>query len=431
VRDAEGQKMSKSKGNTLDPIDLIDGIALDALVAKRTYGLMNPKQAASIEKRTRKEYPGGIPAFGTDALRFTFASLAGPGRNINFDLNRCEGYRNFCNKLWNATRFVLMNCEGHDCGFAPHRADECAPGGYLEFSAADRWIVSQLQRTEAEVAKHFDDYRFDLAARAIYEFVWNEYCDWYLELAKVQVQEAGSDAAGVARARATRRTLLRVLETVLRLAHPIIPFITEELWQKVAPLAMRYGERGVQTLSGAALDEALAARRHSIMTQRYPQPEPGRVDEAAERWVSELKSMVDACRALRGEMGVSPAQKLPLVAAGDAARLAGHAPYLRALARLEAVEIVAELPSGSVAPVQIVGDTRLMLKIEIDLAAERQRLEKEIARIEGEIGKAQAKLGNASFVERAPAAVVAQERGRVAAFAATLDRLREQKARLG
>ena len=431
VRDAEGQKMSKSKGNTLDPIDLIDGIALDALVAKRTTGLMNPKQAASIEKRTRKEYPEGIPAFGTDALRFTFASLAGPGRNINFDLNRCEGYRNFCNKLWNATRFVLMNCEGHDCGFASHRADECAPGRYLDFSAADRWIVSQLQRTEAEVARHFDDYRFDLAARAIYEFVWNEYCDWYLELAKVQVQEAGSDAAGAARARATRRTLLRVLETVLRLAHPIIPFITEELWQKVAPLAMRYGERGVQTLSGAALDDALAARRHSIMTQRYPQAEPGRVDEAAERWVSELKSMVDACRALRGEMGVSPAQKLPLVAAGDAARLAGHAPYLRALARLDAVEIVAEPPSGSVAPVQIVGDTRLMLKIEIDVAAERQRLDKEMARIEGEIRKAQGKLGNASFVERAPAAVVEQERGRVAAFAATLDRLREQKARLG
>jgi valyl-tRNA synthetase len=431
VRDAEGQKMSKSKGNTLDPIDLIDGIALDALMAKRTTGLMNPKQAASIEKRTRKEYPEGIPAFGTDALRFTFASLAGPGRNINFDLNRCEGYRNFCNKLWNATRFVLMNCEGHDCGFASHRADECAPGRYLDFSAADRWIVSQLQRTEAEVARHFDDYRFDLAARAIYEFVWNEYCDWYLELAKVQVQEAGGDAAGAARARATRRTLLRVLETVLRLAHPIIPFITEELWQKVAPLAMRYGERGVQALSGAALDEALAARRHSIMTQRFPQAEPGRVDEAAERWVSELKSMVDACRALRGEMGVSPAQKLPLVAAGDAARLAGQAPYLRALARLEGVQIVAELPSGSVAPVQIVGDTRLMLKIEIDVAAERQRLDKEMARIEGEIGKAQAKLGNASFVERAPAAVVEQERGRVATFAATLDRLREQKARLG
>ena len=430
VRDAEGQKMSKSKGNTLDPIDLIDGIALDALVAKRTYGLMNPKQAASIEKRTRKEYPNGIPAFGTDALRFTFASLAGPGRNINFDLNRCEGYRNFCNKLWNATRFVLMNCEGHDCSVAPERADAGAKGGDPDVSAADRWIVSQLQRAEAEVAKHFEDYRFDLAARAIYEFTWNEYCDWYLELAKVQLQDGAGAATDAARARATRRTLLRVLETVLRLAHPIIPFITEELWQKVAPLAMRYGERGVQTLEGAQLAAAAAERRHSIMTQRYPQADAERIDEAAERWVAELKSMIDACRALRGEMGVSPAQKLPLVAAGDARRLADFAPYLRALARLEAVEIVEELPEGAVAPVQIVGDARLMLKIEIDVAAERQRLDKEIARIEGEIRKAEAKLGNASFVERAPAAVVEQERARVVAFADTLERLREQRRRL-
>src|SRR5690606_6228560 len=430
VRDSEGQKMSKSKGNTLDPIDLIDGISLEALVAKRTYGLMNPKQAAAIEKRTRKEYPNGIPAFGADALRFTFASLAGPGRNINFDLNRCEGYRNFCNKLWNATRFVLMNCEGRDCGFAPHRADECVPGGYPDFGAADRWIVSQLQRTEPEVSRHFEAYRFDLAARAVYEFVWNEYCDWYLELAKVQMQDAAGDAAA-ARGRATRRTLLRVLEAVLRLAHPIIPFVTEELWQKVAPLAMRYGERGVQTLAGAPLAEALAERRYSIMTQPYPQSDATRLDEAAERWVGELKSMIDACRALRGEMGVSPAQKLPLVAAGDAVRLAGFAPYLRALARLDAVELVAELPTGSVAPVQIVGDARLMLKIEIDVGAERQRLDKEIARIEGEIRKAEAKLGNASFVERAPAAVVEQERERIAAFSATLGRLREQRARLG
>ncbi len=288
--------------------------------------------------------------------------------------------------------------------------------------------MSQLQRTEAEVAKHFDDYRFDLAARAIYEFVWNEYCDWYLELAKVQVQNG---AGAAARARATRRTLLRVLETVLRLAHPIIPFITEELWQKVAPLAMRYGEHGTQDLAGAQLDAALAARRYSIMTQPYPRADAGRIDEAAEHWVAELKSMVDACRALRGEMNVSPAQKLPLVAAGDADRLAGFAPYLRALARLEAVEIVADLPSGSVAPVQVVGDTRLMLKIEIDVAAERLRLDKEIARIEGEIRKAQAKLGNASFVERAPAAVVEQERARVVAFDATVGRLREQRDRLG
>ncbi|ODU66555.1 MAG: valine--tRNA ligase [Lautropia sp. SCN 66-9] len=426
VRDAEGQKMSKSKGNTLDPIDLIDGIELDALTAKRTYGLMNPKQAASIEKRTRKEYPSGIPAFGADALRFTFASLAGPGRNINFDLNRCEGYRNFCNKLWNATRFVLMNCEGQDNGFAPHTAEQCVPGGYMHFSTLDRWIASQLQRVEAEVEKHFDEYRFDLAARAIYEFVWNEYCDWYLELAKVQLQ--GDDPAS---ARGTRRTLLRVLETVLRLAHPIIPFITEELWQKVAPLAMRYGERGEQTLTGEALAAAQAEQRFTIMTQVYPKAESQKIDTTAEAWVAELKSLIDACRALRGEMSISPAQRLPLVAAGDAARLAGFAPYLRSLAKLEAVEVVAELPADSLAPVQIVGDARLMLKVEIDVAAERQRLDKEIARIDGEIAKAQAKLGNASFVERAPAAVVEQERGRMAAFGATLERLREQRQRLG
>ncbi|MCL4184634.1 MAG: class I tRNA ligase family protein, partial [Burkholderiaceae bacterium] len=332
----------------------------------------------------------------------------------------------FCNKLWNATRFVLMNCEGQDCGMAMDAGSAGAPGGEPRFTVPDRWIVSQLQRAEADVARHFADYRFDLAARAIYEFVWNEYCDWYLELAKVQLQE--DDAA---RARATRRTLLRVLEAVLRLAHPIIPFITEELWQKVAPLAMRYGERGVQTLAGAPLAAALGQRRHSIMTQPYPQAEATRLDEAAERWVAELKAQVDACRALRGEMGLSPAHRPPLVAAGDAQRLAGFAPYLRALARVATVEVVAELPSGSIAPVQIVGDARLMLKIDIDVAAERERLDKEIGRVAGEIGKAQAKLGNASFVERAPAAVVEQERGRLAAFGATLERLREQRARLG
>jgi len=429
VRDAEGQKMSKSKGNTLDPIDLIDGISLDALVEKRTTGLMNPKQADAIARRTRKEYPKGIPAFGADALRFTFASLASPGRNVNFDLNRCEGYRNFCNKLWNATRFVLMNCEGHDAdamGFAPHPPDQCAPGGYLDFGPADRWIVSALQRLEAEMDRQLRDYRFDLAARALYEFVWNEYCDWYLELAKVQLQ---TDDEAVRRA--TRRTLIRVLEAALRLAHPIMPFVTEELWQKVAPLAQRYGERGVQTLAGDALARALAERAHSIMTQPYPRAEPARIDERSEAWVGELKAMIDACRALRGEMGISPAQRLPLVAAGDAQQLRAFAPYLQALAKLSAVEVVAALPAASVAPVQIVGETRLMLQVEIDVGAERERLGREIARVQGELDRAQAKLGNASFVDRAPAAVVAQERERVAAFASTLARLREQLARLG
>ncbi|MBP8307992.1 MAG: valine--tRNA ligase [Burkholderiaceae bacterium] len=424
VRDAEGQKMSKSKGNTLDPIDLIDGVDLDTLVAKRTTGLMNPKQAETIAKRTRREYPQGIPAFGADALRFTFASLGTPGRNINFDLGRCEGYRNFCNKLWNATRFVLMNCEGRDNGFAPHTADQCVPGGYMHFTQLDRWLTSTLQRVEAEVERHFADYRFDLAARAVYEFVWNEYCDWYLELAKVQL--AGPDEAVQ---RGTRRTLLRTLETVLRLAHPFIPFITEELWQKVAPLANRYGVRGVQTLTGDALDLAIADQRFNLISQAYPRSEPARIDEAAEAWAASLKAMVDACRALRGEMNIAPSQKLPLIATGETELLQSCAPYLKSLARLADVQVVPELPH-SPAPVQIVGNNRLMLEVEIDLAAERERVNKEIARIEGEVTRAQAKLGNASFVERAPAAVVAQERERVTGFEGTLARLREQLTKL-
>ncbi|MCZ8097703.1 MAG: valine--tRNA ligase, partial [Burkholderiales bacterium] len=290
VRDAEGQKMSKSKGNTIDPLDLIDGITLDALLAKSTVGLLRDDHKARIEKQIRKNYPGGIPAYGADAVRFTFASLATFARTLNFDLNRCEGYRNFCNKLWNATRFVLMQTEGKDCGFAPHTAEQCVPGGYMHFTPVSRWITSRLQRVEAEVEQGLAEYRFDNAARAIYEFVWNEYCDWYLELAKVDL--ASTDEAV---ARGTRRTLLRVLETALRLAHPMIPFITEELWQKVAPLAHRYGERGVQRLEGEALEAAVAERRHSIVVQRFPVAEPGKIDPASEAVVAELKSMVDAC----------------------------------------------------------------------------------------------------------------------------------------
>ena len=417
VLDAHGHKMSKSEGNVLDPVDLIDGIALPALLAKRVVGLRKPETAPKVRSATEQEFPQGIPGYGADALRFTFAAMASLGRSLNFDSKRCEGYRNFCNKLWNATRFVLMNCQGQDCGLKDHTKAECAPGqpmhGYLQFSMADRWITGELQRVEAAVAQGFADYRLDNVANAIYAFVWDEYCDWYLEIAKVQVSQ-GSEAEQ----RATRRTLIRSLETVLRLLHPIAPFITAELWDTVAEVAGRKPAGGDAT----------------IATAPYPQAQPERIDPAADAWVARLKAVAGACRVLRSEMNLSPGERVPLLVLGDAGFVEAAGPLLQALARLAEVRLFADesafMAATAAAPVTLAGDLRLALHVEIDLAAEHQRLGKEIARLQGEIAKTQAKLANASFVQRAPAAVVEQERQRAAGFGQALSRLQDQQRRL-
>jgi valyl-tRNA synthetase len=403
VRDAHGQKMSKSKGNVLDPIDLIDGIDLDALVKKRTTGLMQPQMAKKIEQVTRKEFPAGIPAFGTDALRFTFASLATQGRDIKFDLGRVEGYRNFCNKLWNAARYVLMNTEGKDCGVT----------GELELNAADRWIVSRLNETAAEVENAFKDYRFDLAAQAIYSFTWNEYCDWYLELSKVVLTDPN---AGPEAQRGTRHTLVNVLETLLRLLHPIMPFITEEIWQRVAALAGRDGE--------------------TIMLQPYPAVDRARIDTAATDELRWLMGVISAVRTIRAERDFPPAKPLPVLLADGSAReqewMRRNEHYLKLLARMESLTW---LESGHPAPesaMELVGQMKVLIPLGalINKQEELARLRKEIEKFEKELVKARGKLANADFVARAPASVVEQEKQRVGEFQAALAKLVAQRARV-
>ncbi len=426
VKDAQGKKMSKSEGNVLDPVDLIDGIELAPLLDKRSQGLRKPETAPQVRKATEKEFPAGIPAYGADALRFTFASLASLGRSINFDSKRCEGYRNFCNKLWNATRFVLMNCEGQDCGLAEHSKEQCkparldatgreiAPAGefhnYMSFSQADRWISSTLQRVELEVAKGFADYRLDNVADSIYQFVWDEFCDWYLEIAKVQIQ-TGNDS----QKRATRRTLIRVLEGILRLAHPVIPFITEELWQKVAPVA---GIKKTTYIGQAA----------------YPKSQTKKIDEKAEAHVARLKALVDACRNLRGELKVSPATRMPLYAWDESDFTFENAATLKALGKLSEVKVFASKQAWQDAtegmPVSLVGGSSFCLYMEVDVVAEKVRLGKEATRLEGELVKINAKLANQAFVSKVPPAVLAQEQKRLQDFTTTLEKIREQLARL-
>ena len=399
VRDADGHKMSKSKGNVLDPIDLIDGIELEDLVAKRTGGLMQPKMAAKIEKQTRKQFPDGIPAFGTDALRFTFAAMASQGRDIRMDMNRIEGYRNFCNKLWNATRYVLMNTEDQDTGI---NSDD------VVLSLADRWIISRLQIVEEKVADNFDKYRFDHASHEIYSFIWEEYCDWYLELSKPVLN---SDSTSDAEKRGTRQTLVRVLETILRLAHPIIPYITEELWQRVAPLA------------GVTSD--------TIMQRPYPSPDSNKVDEKAVSDLEWVKTFVMGVRRIRSEMDIAPGKALPVLiqnfSESDKALFTENEGFVTTLAKLDSVEWLTDdqAPESATA---LVGDMKILIPLAglIDKDAEIARLEKEIGKISANLEKSEAKMNNASFVDKAPEAVVAKERQRIDEMHTALKQLNEQ-----
>ena len=404
VRDAQGQKMSKSKGNVLDPIDLIDGIDLESLVQKRTRGLMQPQMAHRIEKATCKEFPDGIPAFGTDALRFTFAALATHGRDIRFDLGRVEGYRNFCNKLWNAARYVLMSVEGEDAGLG---------GGQMEYSVPDRWIQARLNARVAEVRQHIDSYRFDLAAQALYEFTWNEYCDWYLELSKPVLQ---STAASAAEKRATRRTLLEVLETLLRLMHPVMPFITEDIWQRVAPLTGVTGE--------------------TISLRPYPVADAAGQDEQAIGEIEWLQSFILGLRRIRGEMDIAPSRPLPVVLQDatdtDRTRVSAYESYLSRLARVESIRYLAAGEEPPESATALIGTLKILVPMAgiIDAEAELERLDKQLHKLNQDLERVEKKLNNAQFTLNAPTAVVAKEQARAESIKIAINELDTQRARI-
>ncbi|WAN10878.1 valine--tRNA ligase [Stutzerimonas balearica] len=404
VRDAQGQKMSKSKGNVLDPLDIVDGIELETLLQKRTSGMMQPKLAEKIAKQTKAEFPEGIASYGTDALRFTFCSLASTGRDIKFDMGRVEGYRNFCNKIWNAANFVFENTEGKDTGVG---------GEAVELSSVDRWIISSLQRTEAEVNRQLEAFRFDLAAQALYEFIWDEYCAWYLELVKPVLWDENASAE---RQRGTRRTLVRVLETALRLAHPFMPFITEEIWQRVAPLAGKSGP--------------------TLMLQPWPEFNPERLDEAAEGDIEWVKAFMLGIRQIRGEMNISMAKRIDVVlgnaSAEDQRRLADNEPLLKKLAKLESIRVLGQGEDAPLAATALVGDLQVLVPMAglIDKDAELARLDKEIARLDGEVQRVGGKLANAGFVDKAPPQVIDKERAKLAEAEQARAKLVEQRARI-
>ncbi|UVE16823.1 valine--tRNA ligase [Pseudomonas sp. LS44] len=404
VRDGQGQKMSKSKGNVLDPLDIVDGITLDELLEKRTTGLMQPKLAEKIAKQTRAEFPDGIAAYGTDALRFTNLALASTGRDIKFDMGRVEGYRNFCNKLWNAANFVLENTDGQDTGIN---------GEAVELSSVDRWIISQLQRTEADVTRHLDGFRFDLAAQSLYEFVWDQYCAWYLELVKPVLWDENAPAE---RQRGTRRTLIRVLEVVLRLAHPFMPFITEEIWQRIKAQAGVSGD--------------------TIMLQAWPVANESRIDAAAEGDIEWVKQLMLGVRQIRGEMKISMAKRIDIIVANasaeDLRRLNDNAPLLNKLAKLESVRVLAAGEEAPMSATALVGEMQVLVPMAglIDKDAELARLDKEIQRLDGEVKRVGGKLANEGFVAKAPAEVLDKERAKLAEAEQALGKLVEQREKI-